>query len=266
MNTEQEYFEANRILWNEKTKHHIGSEFYDMEGFVAGKTSLKEPELELLGDVKGKTILHLQCHFGQDSLSLARTGAHVTGTDISDDAITFAHSLAKDINCDAKFVRTDTYTVPDVIKEQFDIVFATYGVIGWLPDMKRWADVVAKMLKPGGKLVFAEFHPVVWIFDYEFKEIAYSYFNNGPIVEELLGTYADRDADIKMKEIGWNHSLSDVIQSLVDAGLRLEVFREYDYSPYDCFNNSIEIAPGKWQIKGKEGKMPMMYSLVAVKQ
>lgn len=265
MNQEQEYFEANRALWNEKTKHHVGSDFYDMEGFLAGKTSLQQPELELLGDVNGKSILHLQCHFGQDSMSLARMGARVTGTDIADDAIAFAQKTAKELELDASFVRADTYTVPEWVNEQFDIVFASYGVIGWLPDMQRFAEVVAKMLKPDGRFVFAEFHPVVWMYDNDFKEITYSYFNKAPIIEELEGTYADKDADIKMKEIGWNHALTDVLQSLINAGLKLEVFKEYDWSPYDCFNNTVKIGDGKWQIKGKEGLMPMMYALRCVK-
>ncbi len=265
MNQEQEYFEVNRALWNEKTKHHVGSAFYDMEGFLAGNTSLQQPELELLGDVNGKSILHLQCHFGQDSMSLARMGARVTGTDIADDAIAFAQKTAKELGLDASFVRADTYTVPEQVKEQFDTVFASYGVIGWLPDMQRFAEVVAKMLKPGGRFVFAEFHPVVWMYDNDFKEITYSYFNKAPIIEELEGTYADKDADIKMKEIGWNHALTDVMQSLINAGLKLEVFKEYDWSPHDCFNNTVQIADGKWQIKGKEGLMPMMYALRSVK-
>lgn len=267
MQTEQEYFEANRALWNEKTKHHTVSRFYDMDSFLAGKSSLKEPELELLGDVQGKSILHLQCHFGQDSLSLARMGANVTGTDIADDAIAYGLDLVEKLSLtNAKFVRVDTYAVPDRIKEQFDIVFATYGVIGWLPDMKRWAHVVSRMLKPGGKLVLAEFHPVVWMFDNEFTKLEYSYFNSGPIIETLHGTYANKEAEIEMQEIGWNHTLSDVIQSLSDEGIHLEVFKEYDYSPYDCFHNMVETGEDKWQIKGMEGKIPMMYTIRAVKE
>ncbi|MCB0700111.1 MAG: class I SAM-dependent methyltransferase [Chitinophagales bacterium] len=266
MNKEQEYFEVNRALWNEKTKHHTGSEFYDMEGFLKGNTSLKEPELELLGDVKGKSILHLQCHFGQDSLSLARMGAKVTGTDISDDAIAYAQKINEDLGLDATFVRADTYSVPDAVNEQFDIVFASYGVIGWLPDMQRFADVVAKMLKPGGQFVFVEFHPVIWMYDYEFKQPTYYYFNREPIIEELQGTYTDRNVDMKMKEIGWNHDFGEVLQSLLDAGLKLERFNEFDYAPYKCFNNVVEVADGKWQIRGMEGKIPMMYSLRAAKE
>lgn len=265
MNTEQEYFAANKALWNEKTKHHTGSEFYNMEGFLKGATSLKEPELELLGDVSGKSIIHLQCHFGQDSLSLARMGARVTGTDISDAAIDYGKQINKQLGLDATFVCADTYSVPDVIDEQYDIVFASYGVIGWLPDMQRFAQVVSKLLKPGGRFIFVEFHPVVWMYDYQFKEIAFSYFNREPIIEQLEGTYAEKEADIKMKEVGWNHPLSDVIQSLINAGLQLETLKEYDWAAYDCFNNTTEIAPGKWQINGKEDKMPMMYALVASK-
>lgn len=266
MQTEQDYFEANRALWNEKTKHHTVSRFYDMDSFLAGRSSLKGPELELLGDVHGQSILHLQCHFGQDSLSLARMGATVTGTDIADDAIAYGIDLAEKLSLtNATFLRADTYSVPEVVKEQFDIVFSTYGVIGWLPDMRRWAQVVSRMLKPGGKLVFAEFHPVVWMFDSEFRQMQYSYFNTGPIIETLKGTYADKEAEIEMKEIGWNHTMSDVIQSLADEGLHIEVLKEYDYSPYDCFYNMVKTGEDRWQIRGMEGKLPIMYAMCAVK-
>lgn len=265
MNQEQEFFEANRALWNEKTKHHVASEFYDMKGFLDGNNTLREPELELLGDVHGKSILHLQCHFGQDTLSLARMGANVMGTDISEDAIAYAIDLCEQIGVTGRFKVTDTYSVPDNVKEQFDIVFMSYGVIGWLPDMQRWANVVAHMLKPGGSMVFVEFHPVVWMFDYDFSKVAYCYFNNGPIIETLQGTYADKNADISMKEIGWNHSMSEVLQALTDAGLKIEVFKEYDYASQDCFNNTVKVGDYKWQIKGMEGMLPIMYGIKATK-
>lgn len=265
MNEEQQYFDANRALWNGKTPHHTTSAFYNVEGWLDGNTSLKGPELALLGDVQGKSILHLQCHFGQDSLSLARMGAKVTGTDIADAAIKYATELNSQTGLDARFVVADTYTVPQKVDEQFDIVFTTYGVIGWLPDMQRWANVVARMLRPGGRLVFVEFHPAVWMFDNDFTHVQYSYFNRGPIIETLQGTYANRDADIQMKEIGWNHALSDVLQSLINAGLQINTFKEYDYSVYNCFSNTVEITPGQWRIAGMEGKLPMMYALEAVK-
>lgn len=266
MNTEQEYFESNRSLWNEKTKHHVVSDFYDMKGFLAGNTSLNEIELELLGDVSGKSIVHLQCHFGQDSLSLSRMGANVLGTDISDDAIAFAEKTAAELKLNARFLRADTYSVAEKVDEKFDIVYASYGVIGWLPDLKRFAETVSKLLKPGGQFIFAESHTMIWMFDYDFTKITYSYFNNGPIVETIEGTYTDRAADIKMKEIGWNHSIADLLQSLIDAGLSIEVFKEYDYSPYNCYKNSREVSKGKWQINGLEGVIPMVYSLKATKR
>lgn len=265
MNDEQNYIEANRALWDAKTKHHFGSDFYRTDEFIKGKSTLNDIELSLLGDVSGKAILHLQCHFGQDTLSLARLGAKVTGVDFSGEAIKKARELNQQLGLDATFICTDIYNLPGKIDQQFDIVYSSYGVIGWLPDMQRWAGIVSQYLKPGGSFVFAEFHPVVWMFNNEFSGIQYSYFNKEAIVETTSGTYADRQADINMTEIGWNHDLSEVLQNLIDAGLNIVSFYEFDFSPYNCFRNAIELSPGKFQIAGLEGKIPMVYSLKALK-
>lgn len=265
MKAEDKYIETNKRLWNEKTRYHVASDFYDMEGFLSGKTSLKEVELGLLGDVKGKSILHLQCHFGQDSLSLARMGAKVTGVDLSDVAIDKAVALNKELGLDARFICTDVYELPAKLDEQFDVVFTTYGVLGWLPDMKRWAEVVAKFLKPGGELILVELHPMVWMFDNSFSHIEYPYFNFGAIVETLQGTYADKNAAIELEEIGWNHNLAEVFQNIIDAGMRIQVFSEYDYAPYNCLANMVEAGEGKWQLKGMEGKLPLLYAVKAVR-
>jgi 2-polyprenyl-3-methyl-5-hydroxy-6-metoxy-1,4-benzoquinol methylase len=263
MAEELNYIEINRALWDEKTAHHVKSDFYDVEGFMQGKTSLKHIELGLLGDVKGKSILHLQCHFGQDSLSLARMGAKVTGVDFSGEAINNARELNEQLGLDATFICTDIYSLPDVLPGQFDIVFTSYGTIGWLPDMKRWAEVVARYVKPGGTFLLVEFHPVVWMFSNDFSGVQYSYFNREPIIETLEGTYADRNADIKKQEIGWNHDLSEVMQSILAAGLQISGFYEYDSSPCNCFQNTVEVAPGTYQVLGMEGKIPMVYALLA---
>lgn len=255
------YIEINKKLWDSRTEHHVGSEFYDMQSFMAGKSSLKEIELELLGDVKGKKLLHLQCHFGQDTLSLARMGAEVTGADLSGKAIYKAREIAKELSLDAKFICCDLYSLPEYLNEQFDIVFTSYGTIGWLPDMKAWAQIVARYMKPGGKFVFADFHPAMWMFDNNLEYVQYSYFNREAIQEEEQGTYADKDAAINLKSVGWNHDLAEVMQSLLDAGLKLEVFREYDYSPYDCIAKSVLVADGKYQVAGLEGKIPLVYAL-----
>ena len=224
MQSAENYIAINRALWNERTKHHVESAFYDMPGFLQGANSLKEIELALLGDIRGKSILHLQCHFGQDSLSLARLGASVTGVDLSDEAIAVATKTAADLQLDATFHCCDLYQLPGLLDREFDIVFTSYGTIGWLPDMQRWAAIVSRYLKPGGSFVFAEFHPVVWMFDNDFREVQYSYFNKEAIIETEQGTYADQQAPIALKSVGWNHSIAEVLQNLLDAGLTLKKF------------------------------------------
>ncbi len=262
---ENNFVEVNKALWNERTKYHVNSDFYDMPSFIAGSTTLKDIELGLLGDIKGKTILHLQCHFGQDTMSLSRMGAKATGVDLSDEAISIATQLTKELSLDTKFICCNIYDLPQHLNEQFDVVFTSYGTIGWLPDMKEWAGIVSRYLKPGGKFVFAEFHPTLWMFDNKFTYAQYSYFNREEIVEEEQGTYADKGADMNLRSISWNHGLSEVMQNLIEAGLHIEVFNEYDHSLYNCFANTVEIEPGKFQIKGMEGKLPMMYALRAKK-
>jgi len=265
MNEPANYIEINRALWDEKTKYHATSAFYNMDsgGFIRGETSLKDVELGLLGDIKGKTVLHLQCHFGQDTLSMARLGAKATGVDLSGVAIAKARELNEQLALDATFICSDVYELGSETDEQFDIVFTSYGTIGWLPDMQRWAQVVARHLKPGGKFVFVDFHPVMWMFNNSFTAIEYAYFNKEAIVETLDGTYADRNAPISLTEVGWNHDLSEVMQSLIDAGLTIVAFKEYDFSPYNCFANMVEAETGRYYIKELEGKIPMLYSLVA---
>lgn len=226
-----------------------------------GAEVLKSIELNGLGDVSGKTLLHLQCHFGQDTLAWARRGATVTGVDFSQNAVNLANSLAQKLNLPAKFVCCNVYDVAEHVHEQFDIVFTSYGTIGWLPDLEPWAQAIAKMLKPGGTFYIADFHPMVWLFDDDFTKIAYSYFNTETIVTESVGSYVDREAPLKSTEYGWNHPFSDSIGALLRAGLTLESFEEFDYSPYDCFRNTVNIGEGKYQIKGMEGTLPMVFAL-----
>ncbi len=266
MDSDSDYLKINKASWNRKTDTHMESDFYDVKGFLKGKTSLKNIELDLLGDLKDKSILHLQCHFGLDTLSLARMGAWVTGVDLSNQAIHRARELAQKTNLDAKFINCDLYELPNHLNDEFDIVYTTYGTIGWLPDMDKWGAVVSRFLKPGGKFIFVEFHPVVWMFDDEFSRISYRYFNSGPIVESETGTYANRDADINLEYVMWNHSLGEVITSLVGNGIEVTSFEEYDYSPYDCFKFAIEWEPGKYRIKHLENKLPMVYSLTGIKR
>lgn len=260
------YIEINRESWNNRVEAHLKSRFYDLESFVKGKSSLNSIELDLLGDIRGKSILHLQCHFGQDTISLFRLGAEVTGVDLSDKAIDSARQLTRDTNSDANFICCDIYDLPDHLDRQFDIVFTSYGTIGWLPDLDKWAKVISRYLKQNGKLVFVEFHPVVWMFDDNFEKIGYNYFKSDAIIETENGTYADKTANIVLQSVSWNHSLSEIFTSLLKNGLEIISFDEYDYSPYNCFSKTIEFEEGKFRIEHLGNKIPMVYSIVAEKK
>jgi 2-polyprenyl-3-methyl-5-hydroxy-6-metoxy-1,4-benzoquinol methylase len=259
----QQYFNANRELWNRRTMVHKDSAFYDVASFLNGKSSLNKIELEELGDVKGKTILHLQCHFGMDTLSLARMGAKVTGVDLSDAAISEARKLNEQLNLDAEFICCNVYDLKDYLSGEFDIVFTSYGVIGWLPDLNKWAEIISYYLKPGGFFYMAEFHPVVWMLDENFERVKYYYHNQELIEIDSEGSYTDRSADVKGKEYSWNHSISEVLNALISHELQLNFFNEYSYSPYPCFNNIVQGPDDNWRVKGLEDKIPMVYSLKA---
>lgn len=265
MQPEENYIKINKESWNNRVESHLTSDFYDLEGFLKGQSSLNSIELELLGDVKDKSILHLQCHFGQDTISLARLGARATGVDLSDKAIESAVQLARKASVSAKFICCDIYDLSNHLDEQFDIVFTSYGTIGWLPDLNKWSKVISRFLKPNGKFVFAEFHPVVWMFDDDFQNVGYSYSNTGAIVETESGTYAAREANIKLENVNWNHGIGEVINSLIKNGLEINSFNEFDYSPYNCFNHTIEFEPKKFRIKHLGSRIPMVYSILATK-
>lgn len=260
-----DYLRINRQLWNARAAWHTAHDYYGREAFERGHATLNDIELALLGDLCGQSALHLQCHFGLDTLSLARLGAQAVGVDFSDVAIAAAQQLAARHQLAARFVCCNVYDLPQYLERQFDLVFTSYGVIGWLPDLEAWGRIIAQSLKPGGRFVMAEFHPVVWMFDNDFACVAYSYFKQDPIVETLTGTYADRQAPLEHESVSWNHSLAEVLGALLNAGLRLTHFQEYDYSPYDCFAHSVEAAPGRYQIRGLEGRIPMVFSLLAIK-
>ena len=261
-----DYQSHNRDAWNKRVAAHLESEFYNLEGWKAGKTSLNEIELELLGNVSGKSILHLQCHFGQDTLSLARMGADVVGVDLSDESIAAARNLNDELGLNAEFVESDVLELIGKIDRQFDMVFSSYGTIGWLPDLDKWAKTIAHHLKPGGKLVFVEFHPVVWMFDDAFEKIDYRYFKDEPIVETNTGTYTD-NAELEEKtEMSWNHGLAEVFHALENNGLILKSFDEFDYSPYDCFKGMKKLDDRKFIIEKHGNKLPLVYSLTTTKK
>lgn len=270
----EQYFSANKDAWNKRTAVHKDSFFYDLEGFKKGKSSLNAIERKDLGDVSGKKLLHLQFHFGLDTMSWEREGAIVTGVDISEDAITLARSVAEETKLNARFVCANIYDLANpaiiaahesLVEGSFDIVFTSYGTIGWLPDLQQWAAIIARYLKPGGLFYMADFHPVLWMMDTRFEKIAYDYFNTSVIEEETSGTYTDRNAPIHYKEYAWNHSFSEIITALLGQQLQLEQFTEYPFSPYNCFNNLEQGPDGYWRIKDMQERMPMLYVIRARK-
>ena len=253
----------------------MDSAFYDLEGFKKGASSLTRIELSELGDVKGKTLLHLQCHFGMDTMSWEREGAIVTGVDFSDEAIKLANDTATELKLNAKFICANIYDLIDASKVSplegfreagFDIVFTSYGTIGWLPGLDRWAEIVSWFLKPGGIFYIADFHPAMWMMDNDFEYIRYSYFNTEVITEEISGSYTDRNAPIRSTEHSWNHPFTEIINSLAGHGLQVTQFNEFPFSPYNCFNKMEQGEDGMWRIIGMHEKLPIMYSIKAVKQ
>lgn len=262
----QKEFNTNRETWNKKVSIHAASDFYDLEGFKNGKESLKKYELQALGDVRGKSLLHLQCHFGQDTLSWARKGANCVGVDISDEAIKLAAKLNGELELNAKFVCCNVLDTSDYVSETFDIVFTSYGVIGWLPDLKPWAKMISERLKSGGTFYMVEFHPIAWMFDYleDPPKLRYGYNQEEAIYEEYEGTYAQNEGEkMVSKEYGWNHGLGEVITALTEAGLRIKHLKEHDASPYDIFPNLKKNSEQLFELENK--LYPLVYELMAEK-
>jgi SAM-dependent methyltransferase len=230
-----EWREVNRANWDERVPIHVSGEFYDVASFKGGQERLQPFEIDEVGDVRGKKLLHLQCHFGIDTLSWARRGARVTGLDFSAPAVEAARGLAKEMGLEATFVHSDVYdAVGATGGRTFDIVYTGRGAIIWLPDIGRWAEVVMDLLKPGGFLYLTEFHPFTDVFGDEDLSVEHDYFQDeNPRVWEESGTYADFDAETSNNvTYEWNHTRGDVVSAVSTAGLNVELLHEYDYTTF----------------------------------
>ena len=268
-----EYKKANLALWNEYARLHPQTEFYDLQGFKAGRTSLNAMEIEEMGDVVGKTLLHLQCHFGMDTLSWARLGAKATGVDFSQEATDQATALNQELGLDAEFICSDIYELPEVLQGTFDIVYTSHGVLTWLPDLTRWAQVIARFLKPAGRFYIAESHPFADMFEQNESgtglEFRYPYFSTAePLEFDVQGSYADREAKVEqVKVYEWNHSLGDILGALIQAGLRIQYLHEYPFSVYPKFPDLMEEGvDGLWRLKGNLSELPLLFTLMATKE
>jgi ubiquinone/menaquinone biosynthesis C-methylase UbiE len=259
-------FEQNRQSWNELTTLHAESSFYNIDSFKKGKTSLNHIEIEELGDILGKKLLHLQCHFGMDTLSLARQGAEVVGIDISDTSIQKATELSNELNIPAKFIRSNIYDIESILDDKFDIVFTSYGAINWLNDLDKWAKIINRYLKPNGVFYMVEFHPFIYTLS-DNSEIVDSYFKSKPLETVVESSYTDNSevSNQNLKHVEWHHSLSEVLNSLISNGLTIEFLNEFPYQVYNCFPNLTEIETGRWVSEKYGTKIPHMYSIKAIK-
>jgi SAM-dependent methyltransferase len=261
--------EANRKMWDEFVSINSHSEMYQLEEFKKGLIKLNSLERTEVGDVKGKSLLHLQCHFGMDTLSWARLGAKVTGMDFSPEGIKLAQSLSSELHLPAQFICCNLYDLPAHLDEQFDVVYTSYGVLCWLPDLPRWAQIVTRYVKPGGFFYIAEIHPVSNVFDNE-KDVTelklrYPYFHEGPMEFVAEGSYSCDEKMEPHKEYEWMHGMGEIITSLCDAGLKIEFLHELPYSCYPQFPFMQKDAKGDWRLPGDEPLIPLTFSLKASK-
>jgi SAM-dependent methyltransferase len=265
--------EVNRAWWDERVPIHVGSAFYDVEGFRAGGSSLRPFEVEEVGDVAGKRLVHLQCHFGLDSLSWARAGASVVGLDFSPAAVEAATELAQETGLEARFVCADVYDAVEALGgERFEIAYTGLGALNWLPNLPRWAEIVAALLEPGGFLYVSEFHPFTWVFADDTLDIEYDYFHD-PEGESFddgeQGSYADVTAPTRNNATReWAHTISDVVSAVLGAGLRIDLVNEFDYTLFPRFDHlelDTEALGAGVVYRQPQGtpRLPLMYSLRA---
>jgi ubiquinone/menaquinone biosynthesis C-methylase UbiE len=260
------YLKQNKAHWNEITPINARSSEYDVDGFKTGKCTLLPTEVKEVGDVRGKSLLHLMCHFGMDTMSWARRGAKATGVDFSDEAIKLARRLSKETGVKADFIESDVYALPDILKDKFDIVYTSYGVIPWLPDLTRWAQMISAYLKPGGFFYIIEQHPFMTVFDNSKNvtgfSVTHSYFPApGPIKCEDVESYAEPNTALSNSHFEWTHPLSEIVNSLIQAGLEIEFLHEFTDGFWQQFPFMKQNKKGTWRLNGDT--LPLVFSLKA---
>ena len=263
-----EYLETNRASWDERVPIHAEGEFYDVASFKAGQERLRPFELREVGDVSGKDLVQLQCHFGIDTLSWARHGARVVGLDFSGPAVEQASRLAAELGLDAEFVQADVYEAVAALGDRdFDVVYTGLGAINWLPDIRRWAGVAAALVRPGGFLYLAEFHPFTEVFGDEDLAVTHDYFHSAePEVWDEPGTYADFEAEtVHNTTYEWKHTIGDVVSAVVEAGLVLELLHEHDYTLFPRWPFLEKSGFDTYRLPEGTPRLPLMYSLLARK-
>jgi SAM-dependent methyltransferase len=270
----EDYRDVNRRWWDEAARVHAASPDYALARFVEDPSYLSSVvrfDLPRLGDLRGLAGVHLQCHIGTDTVSLARLGAQMVGLDFSEPAIENARRLAARAGVGATFVAGDLYEAPELLgRDRFDLVFTGIGALGWLPDIRRWAQVVADLLRPGGRLFMREGHPVLWALDDERTDdllvLDYPYFEHDePLVSDEDGTYVETDhvfANTVTHE--WNHALGEIVTAVLDAGLELTMLEEHDSVPWEALPGRMtKVGENEWRLSDRPRRLPHTYTLQA---
>ena len=259
---------VNQAMWDARVPLHTASDWYDIEGFRAGRLTLDDLVLSGVGEVRGRSLLHLQCHFGLDTLLWAKLGAEATGVDFSPAAVAQGTALAAELGLPARFECAEVSTLR--LGRTFDLCFTSWGVLMWLPDLTAWARTVAAHLRPGGRFFLAEGHPHLFVWDDERDGAGYlprnPYFQHRePVEDDEASTYVDTGRMIGHRQYRWNHPLSEVVTALADAGLRITALTEHPRLPWKPLAWMVpDRRPGWWRIDGDP--FPLSFTLTAVKE
>lgn len=261
---------ANLAKWDERTGIHVRSRFYDVEGWLREKPGPRAWEVNALGDVSGRTLLHLQCHFGLDTLAWARAGATVTGVDFSRAAINTASDLAvrAGLADRAAFVLADVYDAASALAgATFDIVYVSLGALCWLPSVERWAEQVAALLRPGGRFYVHDAHPLAWALANDELVVEHTYFEEQqPFVDDSPFTYTDADVELaSRRSYEWNHSLGEIVNALITRGLRIDLLEELDWTVWRRYPWLDELPDGRYTVPADKPRLPLSFILVATR-
>jgi SAM-dependent methyltransferase len=268
-----DYFADNLANWNDRVPIHAGPDGYGIDAFVADPDKLTDVvafDRHYLGDVTGRSLLHMQCHIGTDTLSWAKLGASVTGVDFSPPALEVATQMASALGIDARFVEADVYRSPRVILEEFDIVYTGVGAINWLPDISRWADVVAAFTRKGGTFYMREAHPIVWALDYERDDdllvVTEPYFEtDAPSTWDEDATYLGSGTLEHTTTHSWNHGVGEILSALIAAGFQIDLYEEHRFLEWLAVPHMIEV-DGRFVLpEHQRDRVPLMYSIRATK-
>ncbi len=260
---------ANQALWNELTAVHASGEVYEMSDFKSGILQLDTLVRAEVGDVAGKSLLHLQCHFGMDTLMWARLGAQVTGIDLAGDAITLGRALSAELQLPATFVQSNIYDLPGNLAGSFDVIYTSWGVLCWLPDLTRWGQIIAHFLKPGGFFYIAESHPMLNVFDNEDDatglQVKHDYFNKPEPNYWPPGPDYASPTLLTHPSYEWMHSVGEIQNALIDAGLRIDFFYEHTVLCWQYFPFMVKGEDSWWRLPPSSPALPLSFSLKASK-